>query len=81
MTVYDQRSTGHVWRGDTDFVTTGRGPHAHAGELVGREAEGPITLGLIGCERDVRVVEEQQVFALDVEHERLRVDRLATEDA
>ena len=76
-----ERPGRDIWRGDAvaDAVAPWRRPHADAGEGLGREADGAVALALLRRERGVSVVEEQQVFALHVEHERLRVDRLGAE--
>ena len=76
---HSERATGDVGSSDTDVVASRRGPHPDAGEPVRRQAERAIPLGLIGRKCPIGMVEEEQVFALHVEHECLRVDRLGAE--
>jgi hypothetical protein len=56
-----------------------RCPNPDRVEWAGREAEQSVAFATCLVEPSVRAIEEQEIFALDVEHERLRVRRLGPE--
>jgi hypothetical protein len=71
----DAVGTGRDVRNGRRRPGPGRGPHPHRPECLGGQAKPGVPLALDVVEFDVGMVEEQQVLALDVEDERLGVDR------
>jgi hypothetical protein len=68
-------------RGSRGVAGAGRGIDGHVRERAGREAELRIRGDRRLVQPGVRVVEEQQILALHIEDQRLRVGRFATEHA
>jgi hypothetical protein len=62
-------------------AAAGRGEEGHARERAHREAHAAVAGGLPVVEPDVGPIQPEQVLALDVEDERLRVDGLRPEHA
>ena len=70
----------HVGSG-VRVVAARRRVHGDVGEPAGRQPEVAVLLRLFGGELDVLVIEEEQILALHVEDERLRVRRVGAEHA